>query len=26
MTLRRAPEIAAFQEKDRRQRPWVHEV
>jgi 3-isopropylmalate/(R)-2-methylmalate dehydratase small subunit len=26
MTLRRAPEIAAFQEKDRQQRPWVHEV
>jgi 3-isopropylmalate/(R)-2-methylmalate dehydratase small subunit len=26
MTLRRAAEIAAFQDSDRRQRPWVHEV
>jgi len=26
MTLKRAPEIAAFQARDREQRPWVHEV
>jgi 3-isopropylmalate/(R)-2-methylmalate dehydratase small subunit len=26
MTLKRAPDIAAFQARDRRQRPWVHEV
>ena len=26
MTLRRAPEIAAFQAKDQQQRPWVHEI
>jgi 3-isopropylmalate/(R)-2-methylmalate dehydratase small subunit len=26
MTLKRAPDIAAFQAEDRRQRPWVHEV
>ncbi len=24
MTLRRQPEIAAFQRRDRRQRPWIH--
>ena len=26
MTLKRAAEIAAFQARDRQQRPWVHEV
>jgi 3-isopropylmalate/(R)-2-methylmalate dehydratase small subunit len=26
MTLKRAPEIAAFQARDRQQRPWVHAV
>ena len=26
MTLKRAPEIAAFQARDREQRPWVHAI
>ena len=26
MTLKRAPEIAAFQARDRVQRPWIHEI
>jgi len=26
ITLKRAPEIAAFQEEDRRRRPWVYEL
>jgi 3-isopropylmalate/(R)-2-methylmalate dehydratase small subunit len=26
MTLKRAPEIAAFQARDRQQRPWIHEI
>jgi len=26
MTLKRAPEIAAFQARDREQRPWIHAI
>jgi 3-isopropylmalate/(R)-2-methylmalate dehydratase small subunit len=26
LTLKRAGDIAAFQARDRQQRPWVHEV
>jgi 3-isopropylmalate/(R)-2-methylmalate dehydratase small subunit len=26
ITLKRAPEITAFQDEDRRRRPWVHEL